>query len=133
MKKLGWVGVLAGVLLLAGCSAPTGDAAESAPNETSAPQLTAAPAPAAEEEFLTAAQRIVGLEDVTLEAALPVGEEICAELDAGADPLTMTPIENGTEATNEEMVIVSVLTLCTEHNDATQQKFVDRRVARPAS
>lgn len=118
------------VLALSGCaSAGAAEPVEKVAAEVSAPVLTAEPVEAtpAEDEFLTAAHRIVGLEDVKMDAALAVGEDVCAKLDAGKDPRTLTPVVDGDEATNEEMVIVSVLTLCTDHNEPVQQIFSERR------
>lgn len=120
------------VIALSGCAA-SGDVAAPAKNatvsETSAPVLTAAPAPAdsVEREFLTAVQRIPGLEDVSLADALAVGNDVCAQLAAGKDPLTMTPVANGAQPDNEDMVMVSALTLCTDQSDAAQQAFIDGR------
>ena len=121
------------VIALSGCAAgvDAGDGAAStaAPVETSAPVLTAAPATTEQEEYLTAVQRLPGFEDVTMAEALPVGEDVCAKVAAGVDPLTLTPVEGGTDMANEDMVMTSVLFLCADQTDTAQQPFVDRRVA----
>jgi len=123
MVSMGKFAVFAVVVLaLSGCGA----AVASAPGDgarASAPALTAAPTTPAQEEFVTATHRIVGLEDVPAPEALIVGEDVCARLDAGEDPTTMAPVANGTEATNKEMVIVAALTLCKEHDAPVQEAF----------
>lgn len=126
------VGVALVVLVMSGCASAgaSEDVAKSdAPEvEVSAPVLTAEPAPAnaVEVEFLTAVQRIPGLEDVTMDAALVVGHAVCDQLASGADPLTMAPVENGDEQANMEAVMVSALTLCVEQSEAAQAKFTER-------
>jgi len=128
MKKLGWVGVLASVMLLAGCAAPGGQASEVAPPvavDEPAPALTAEPVEAtpAEEEFDTAIRRIPGLENVDQADALAVGEEVCAQLDAGVDPSTITAVEATERINNWDAIAVSALTLCTEHVETVHETF----------
>jgi len=130
-KTWGIVASVGVVLVMSGCSAAADVAAvPETPAATSAPVLTAAPATPEQDTFLTATHRIAGLEDVKLADALAVGDDVCAKLDAGADPLTMTPVQNADGEVNEEMVLVSVLTLCTAHNDPVQQAFIERRAAK---
>lgn len=134
-------GVLVGfavvaVLALSGCASAgaSADVAKSAAPEVevSAPVLTAEPveATAADDEFLNSLHNIVGLKDATAETAIPVGTDACDQIAAGTSPLEVVPVPNADEATNEQVVIAAVISLCPEFNDATQQVFVERSVAR---
>jgi hypothetical protein len=131
MGKL--VGVVVLVAALSGCSAaavesaPSTAVAEVAPEATSAPVLTAEPTPV-EAEFLTATRRIVGLEDVTLADALPVADYVCGQLDAGVAPLDIAAVKGNVES-NDEMIMVSALTICTDHQAAVQEAVTAKRLA----
>lgn len=130
MKKLGWVGVVAGVLLLAGCSAPVGavDVA-SAPVASAtgepAPALTAEPVEVtpAEAEFDASIRLVPGLENVDQADALTVGEDVCAQLDAGADPVSITAVESSERINNWDAIQVSARSLCPEHAETVKAAF----------
>lgn len=135
MKNRGWVGVAVAVMLLSGCSAAGGQATGVAPPvsvEEPAPALTAEPVEAtpAEEEFMTSMDNIPGLENASADTAIAAGKDACAQLEAGASPLEVLPVEGADEITNEQFVVAAVISLCPELNDSTQQVFVDRSVER---
>lgn len=124
---------VAAVLALSGCSAAAAEApapsavAEVTVEPTSAPVLTAEPT-SVEAEFLTATQRIVGLENVTLDEALPVAEFVCGQLDNGVAPFDIAAVE-GNKDSSDEMVIVASLTICTDHQAVVQEATTAKRVA----
>lgn len=136
MRKLGGL-LLIAVLALTGCAttpqpdpeskpevAETQAPAEAAPEATEPPVLVAEePANAVEDEFYTATKRIPGLENVTFADALEVGEYVCAQLDAGVSPLDIIAVKNTDPQNNRDMISVSALTLCTEHEPAMQEAF----------
>ena len=128
------------VLALAGCSsaqvpvkaervaAPSATpSATASPTKDAAPVLTAAPPTPAEDEFYTATKRIPGLESVSSKDALEVGRFVCAQLASGVSPLDITAVQNTTQANNDDMIMVSTLTLCTDKNDAVQAAFIAER------
>ena len=125
------VGVAVAVLVMSGCAAGMASEKSAAPaavvEPTSAPVLTAEPT-SAESEFLTATQRIAGLENVTLSEALPVAEFVCEQLDSGVAPFDIDAVA-GNEDSSDEMVIVASLTVCTDHQAVVQEATTAKRVA----
>ena len=130
VKIRGMVFVL-GVLMLSGCSdAGVEPVVESAPAVESAVEEVAVEAlipevvvDPVESEFDTAIRRIPGLENVDQKAALEVGHDVCAQLSAGADPLTLTAVEDTDRSNNWDAILVSTLTLCTDQTDAVEDAF----------
>lgn len=122
------------VLALSGCASAgsSEDVAKSGAGEaTSAPALTAEPveATAAETEYDTAIRRIPGLEDIDQADALVVGENVCTQLDAGTDPLTITAVEDTERVNNWDAISVATLTLCPSQTAAvgSVRRSCDRR------
>lgn len=136
-KSVYLIGAAVLIGVLAGCAAspelagvqPLVDAPSVTPESTEPPTIAVEePANPAEANFDVAIRRVPGLENVDAADALAVGYDVCEQLAAGISPLDILPVENADQQVNEEVVLVSVLTICTEYNDATQAVFIARRV-----
>lgn len=108
MKKLGWIGAVAGVLLLAGCSAPTGEivtttipSAEHPSSEAEASAPLVAEAPAAPEADDAAYLEYVRenllpetqIPNATDEQLLAAGNDACTRIAGGEDAAGMVVVE----------------------------------------